>query len=210
MPETRKRCRHLTVFMKFRDRGELGDMYDLRTSLAKVTSRLSEEAFLTNKGLSNEVGIHVFCYDPRDELTVRAFFEKLKCAKNAPYRLIERDLYRIFLDICEEKHIIKGIPGMEERKGKEYLEQQLIKIATPEAFVKKMEYTPHEHGDVLLITGVGKVYPFMRSHKILDNIQHIFSDIPVLMLYPGTFNGQDLDLFGRFLDEHYYRAFNLL
>ena len=58
--------------------------------------------------------------------------------------------------------------------------------------------------------GVGKVYPFMRSHKILDNIQHIFADIPVLMLYPGTFNGQDLGLFGKFLDGHYYRAFNLL
>lgn len=99
---------------------------------------------------------------------------------------------------------------MEQRKGKEYLEQQLVKIATPEAFVKRMEYTPHGYGDVLLITGVGKVYPFMRSHKILDNIQHIFSDIPVLMLYPGTFNGQDLDLFGQFLDGHYYRAFNLL
>ena len=48
------------------------------------------------------------------------------------------------------------------------------------------------------------------SHKILDNIQHIFADIPVLMLYPGTFNGQDLGLFGKFLDGHYYRAFNLL
>ena len=99
---------------------------------------------------------------------------------------------------------------MEDRKGKEYLSEQLQKVATPEAFVEKMKYEPHEKGDVLVISGVGKVYPFMRSHKILDNIQHIFSDIPVLMLYPGTFNGQDLGLFGKFLDGHYYRAFNLL
>ena len=63
---------------------------------------------------------------------------------------------------------------------------------------------------MLLITGVGKVYPFMRAHKILDNIQHIFADIPVLMLYPGTFDGQDLVLFGELPDGHYYRAFNLL
>ena len=99
---------------------------------------------------------------------------------------------------------------MEERKGKEFLKEQLQKVAVPEAFVEKMEYEPHQHGDVLLITGVGKVYPFMRSHKILDNIQHVFSDIPVLMLYPGDFNGQDLNLFGKFLDGHYYRAFNLI
>ena len=99
---------------------------------------------------------------------------------------------------------------MEERKGKTQLFEQLQKVATPEAFVERMNYEPHKSGDVLLITGIGKVYPFMRSHKILDNIQHIFSDIPVLMLYPGTFDGQDLCLFGRFLDGHYYRAFNLL
>lgn len=185
-------------------------MDDIMTSLSKVSARLSEESFLTNKGLSNEVGIHVFCYDPKDELTVRAYFENLKSQTETPYRLIKRDLYKIFLQICEEKRILKSIPSMEERKGKDYLAEQLQKVATPEVFVEKMMYAPHEKGDILLISGVGKVYPFMRSHKILDNIQHVFSDIPVLMLYPGTFNGQDLDLFGKFLDGHYYRAFNLL
>ena len=185
-------------------------MDNIMTNLNKVSARLSEEAFLSNKGLSNEVGIHVFCYDPADELTVRAYFENLKNQTDKPYHLIECDLYKIFLEICEEKRILKSIPNMEERKGKEYLSEQIQKIATPEAFVEKMKYEPHKHGDVLMITGVGKVYPFMRSHKILDNIQHIFADIPVLMLYPGTFNGQDLGLFGKFLDGHYYRAFNLL
>lgn len=185
-------------------------MDDIMNSLSKVSARLSEESFLTNRGLSNEVGIHVFCYDPKDELTVRAYFESLKSKSDVPYRLVERDLYKIFLELCEDKHIMNSISNMEERKGKEYLSEQLQKVATPEAFVEKMKYEPHEKGDVLLISGVGKVYPFMRSHKILDNIQHIFSDIPVLMLYPGTFNGQDLDLFGKFLDGHYYRAFNLL
>ena len=185
-------------------------MSDIINELNKVSARLSEEAFLSNKGLSNEVGIHVFCYDPKDELTVREYFKTLKAKTDVPYRLIECDLYRIFLEICENKHILKSIPNMEEKKGKDYLLEQLHKIATPQAFVEKMKYEPHEHGDVLLITGVGKVYPFMRSHNILDNIQHIFSDIPVVMLYPGTFDGQDLVLFGEFLDGHYYRAFNLL
>ena len=53
-------------------------MDNIMTNLNKVSARLSEEAFLSNKGLSNEVGIHVFCYDPADELTVRAYFENLK------------------------------------------------------------------------------------------------------------------------------------
>ena len=185
-------------------------MADIIEKLKQVRNRMSEPAFLSNKGLSNEVGIHVFCYDPADELIVRHFFKELKEEQDTPFRIIECDLYQMFLSICEEKRILKNIPMQENRKGKEFLVEQLQKIATPEAFVRKMQYEPHLPGDVVVISGVGKVYPFMRSHKILDNIQHIFADVPVLMLYPGTFNGQDLDLFCRFLDGHYYRAFNIL
>ena len=85
-------------------------MDDIMSSLNKISARLSEEGFLSNKGLSNEVGIHVFCYDPKDELTVRAYFAQLKEKPDVPYRIIERDLYNIFLQICEEKHILKSIP----------------------------------------------------------------------------------------------------
>lgn len=185
-------------------------MSKIMDDLNKISDRLSDESFLNNKGLSNEVGFHVFCYDPTEEMTVRAYFDALKKAKGVPYRLIECDLYKIFLSICEDKHILKTIPKMEERKGSDYLLAQLQKAAPVEAYVEKMKYEPHEHGDVILITGVGKVYPFMRSHKIFDNLQHVFEDVPVLMLYPGKFDGQDLSLFDKFLDGHYYRAFNLL
>ena len=184
-------------------------MKEITTRLSALSSKLADEDFLNNKGLSNEVGIHVFCYEPKDEPEVMAYFSKLMSGDNG-YNLVERDLYRIFLSICEEKRIIRAIPNMEKTKGKDYLLEQLRKVATPEEFAKRIAYEPHNKGDILLLTGLGKVYPFMRSHKILDNIQHIFSDIPVLMLYPGVFNGQELILFGEFLDGNYYRAFNLV
>jgi hypothetical protein len=88
-----------------------------------------------------------------------------------------------------------------------------IKIDSKEelyTFVEKMQYGEMREGDILLITGVGEVYPYMRTHKILDNLQHIFAKIPVLVLYPGVFTGQRLDLFGKFIDGNYYRAFNLI
>lgn len=185
-------------------------MADIMERLGKIDARISEESFLTNKGLSNEVGIHVFCYDPAEEIIVREYIQHLKSNSGNRYHIVECDLYKIFLQICEEQGIIDAIPEMEAENGKEFLLDNLRYVASPEAFVEKMEYSPHEKGDILLISGIGKVYPFMRSHRILDNIQHIFADIPVLMLYPGKFDGQDLELFGRFLDAHYYRAFNLL
>ena len=95
----------------------------------------------------------------------------LKNDSNKSFRLIECNLYKILLDICEEKRILKNIPTMEEQRGKSFLVNQLQKIATPEAFVEKMQYKDMQEGDILLITGVGEVYPYMRSHKILDNLQ---------------------------------------
>lgn len=178
--------------------------------LDRIRDRISDPSFLANKGLSNEVGIHVFCYDPSNEILVREFIMRLKAESGTLYRIHECDLYEIFLKLLEDKRVLKSVAGLEEKRGKDYLLKQLQKIATPEAFLEYMKYDPHEYGDVLFLTGVGKVFPFMRSHKMLDSMQHLFEDIPIVMFYPGTFNGQDLGLFGRFLDGHYYRAFNLL
>ena len=195
---------HLIVFV------EVEAMSNIINQLNEVKKRFSDEVFLKNKGLSNEVGIHVFCYNPKEEMLVSGFFSDLIQSENQTFRLKECDLYRIFLQICEEKRILKSIPAMEKKKGSDYLLKQLQKAISPEDFVEKMKYEPHEYGDILLITGVGKVYPFMRSHNILDNLQHIFSDIPVVMLYPGTYNGQELSLFDEFHDGNYYRAFNMI
>lgn len=185
-------------------------MSDIRHELDRIRDRISDPAFLANKGLSNEVGIHVFCYDPANELIVRDFVSRLKTENGTPYRIKECDLYEIFLKLLEDKRVLKSVAGLEEKRGKEYLLKRLQEVAKPETFLKYMEYKPHEHGDVLFLTGVGKVFPFMRSHKMLDSMQHLFEDIPIVMFYPGSFNGQDLGLFGKFLDGHYYRAFNLL
>lgn len=185
-------------------------MADIKQELDKIKGRISDPNFLANKGLSNEVGIHVFKYAPQDEPIVRDYIERLLSTPCDDYRIIERDLYKILMEILEEKRVLGSVPSLEERKGKDYLFAQLQKIATPEAFLTKMQYEPHQRGDVLFLTGVGKVYPFMRSHKMLDSMQQVFSDIPIVMFYPGEFNGQSLILFDKFHDGNYYRAFDLL
>ena len=58
----------------------------LKAELDRIRERISDPNFLENKGLSNEVGIHVFCYDPADELVVqismRSFF---KCWRKSEF-----------------------------------------------------------------------------------------------------------------------------
>ena len=185
-------------------------MADIKQELDRIKGRISDGNFLANKGLSNEVGIHIFKYQPQYELMVRNYIGRLVNTPYGDYRVIEQDMYKILLEILEEKRVLGSVPSLEEKKGKEYLLAQIQKIATQEAFLDKMKYEPHQHGDVLFLTGVGKVYPFMRSHKMLDSMQQAFSDIPIVMFYPGEFNGQSLALFDKFHERNYYRAFNLL
>ena len=185
-------------------------MTNIKQELDRIRARISDPNFLANKGLSNEVGIHVFTYAPQHELIVRNYIERLVKTPSDDFRIIERDMYKILLEILEDKRVLGTVPGLEEKKGKDYLLAQLQKIATQEAFLAKMKNEPHQRGDVLFLTGVGKVYPFMRSHKMLDSMQQVFSDIPIVMFYPGEFNGHSLNLFEKFHDGNYYRAFNLL
>ena len=74
----------------------------------------------------------------------------------------------------------------------------------------KIQYEPHELGDVLMLTGVGEVFPFMRIHTLLEALQPYFSDVPILVMYPGEFDGRHVKLFNRLTPNDYYRAFNVI
>ena len=184
----------------------------------RLSERLCEPDFLANKGLGNEVGIFTFCYDPTLEMEARIYFGRLVSdSKNGQFgtedaraTIHERNLYDLLLQICEGKRILDRLPKQEERRGQGAMLRQLQRIATPEAFVAAMDWGPHALGDVLLITGVGEVYPFVRVHNILNNMQSTFRDVPVVVAYPGVYDGRSLSLFGRLKDGHYYRAFDLI
>jgi hypothetical protein len=183
---------------------------DFERRCEALKARLAQEDFLRNRGLGNEVGIYTLCYDPRLKAEARRFFDKLEADPALPCTVREANLYDILLQICDERRISRSIPRMEERKGKDQLLRQLQGVASPDAFAKHIADRPNEPGDVLLITGVGEVYPFMRVHNILDNIQQLFEEVPVVVAYPGRFDGQTLSLFGRLKDGNYYRAFDLI
>lgn len=185
-------------------------MSNIKERLDKVRAKIQEPDFLEGKGLSNEVNIWIFCYDAKDEMTVRHFVEQLKPDQSLSCHLIEYNLYKTFLSICDDMGITSSIPDMEKSKGKEYLLEQMRSVASEVAFVEKMQYEPHEIGDVLMLTGVGEVFPFMRVHALLEAMQPYFSDVPILVLYPGVFDGRRLKLFNKLQPNDYYRAFNVI
>ena len=143
-------------------------MSDLTERLDNLKALIQEPDFLEGKGLSNEVNIRIFCYDPKEEMAVRHFTEMMMTDQNLNCHLIEYNLYKVFLSICDDKRITDRIPQMEEKKGKQFILDQLKRMASNTAFIEKMNYEPHQPGDVILITGVGEAFPFIRVHALLD------------------------------------------
>lgn len=184
-------------------------MSNLKERLDLLREEIQKDDFLDGKGLSNEVNIRIFCYDAAEEMTVTHFIEQIKADQSLKCRLIERNMYKTFLSICDDLDITDAIPEMEETDGGIFLLEQLQSAIGEREFIDKIQYEPHKRGDVLILTGVGDVFPFMRVHSLLEALQPYFSGIPILVMYPGEFDGHYLKLFGRLTPNDYYRAFNI-
>ena len=187
-------------------------MANLNARLDQIIPKIKEDKFIEGRGLGNEISFYVFDYEPQHELVVRDYIQHIK--KEFSYdetnrRIVEFDLYKILMEIAKEKRIFDRIFEMEERQGKEALFKALTMFAKPEVFLQKIKEQLDDH-DVIFLTGVGKVYPFVRSHNILNNLQEILDKTPVIMFFPGTYDGQSLQLFSKFKDDNYYRAFRLV
>lgn len=184
-------------------------MVDIKERLDNLRVHIQKTEFLEGKGLSNEVNIRIFCYDAEDEMVVRQFINQITTDQTLGCNLIECNLYKIFLELCEDIDIMDAIPEMEEADGKEFLLEQIHSAIGEGEFIEKIQYSPHKKGnDVLMLTGVGDVFPFMRIHSLLEALQPYFSDIPILVMYPGLFDGSYIRLFNKLTPNAYYRAFN--
>lgn len=184
--------------------------------LGKIESEIRKTSFLNGKGLGNEVSYYVFDYDPKDEIIVREYIDKLvKKDKEFGdgYKLKVYDVYDLMIDLLESEGYLEDCFEMEKNDGMNYLVESvndLLRMSdNNDYFTEYVEENTPEKAIVFLI-GVGKIFPFVRSHKILNNLHQSFNKAPVVMFYPGKYDGQSLELFGEFKDDNYYRAFPLI
>ena len=184
-------------------------MKKIEEELDKVRELLQDSDFLNGRGLSNEENIRIFGYAPENEMAVRHFIERLEIDQTLPCRLKICDLYELLLEICEDMDIADAIPEMEESDGSDFLQEQLELAIQKNDFVMKIQEKADGY-DVLMLTGVGKVFPFMRIHSLLEALQPYFSKTPILVMYPGTFNKYQVQLFNRLKPNDYYRAFKAI
>lgn len=188
----------------------------LNERFVDLEDRMISVASLTRYGTANDLKFYIFDYNPKDELLVRKEVMKLK-SRNPD--IVEFDLYEMMLEIIDEEEYLEDIHRMETDYEKDLLLrevfQPLLSVEEDEnSFIDKFKNGVEDDGkSIVLITGIGKAFPIIRSHTILNNLQSIFRNNPVVMMYPGRYeikNAMTLRLFERLDDDNYYRAFPLV
>ena len=179
---------------------------------------VSSERFLQNDGLNNEVPFHICPFDLTISSDVaKAVRQLVRELTDQNVKVLEINLYDLAIDILKREGdwewLIENEPTLSRAELKEELQGILDTetVLIPE-IVGRMQQSRY---DVMFITGVGEVFPYIRSHNILNNLQRVAKEQPTLMFFPGRYqhsvaNGASLRLFDRLTDDKYYRAFNIL
>lgn len=191
-------------------------MRNFEYRLDKIEEKITNDDFLKNKGLGNEVGYYIFDYTPRNELIVRRHIAYLKEKINkssSGLKIVEFDLYNMVIDVLREKGYLEKCFEFEKTKSLDFTCEAIIKMLRLTSKSNRLvshivENTPPN--SVVFITGVGKCFPLVRSHNVLNNLHQVLDSVPVVMFFPGIYSGQDLQLFGTIKDDNYYRAFKLI
>lgn len=191
-------------------------MYTLEERLDQAEAKIRKPSFRENKGLGNEVGYYIFDYAPEHEMKVRErvkYVEQKYSTEMEGFKVVVFDLYDIMIGILEEKGYLEKCYEFEQKKGLERIQKAIgntLRITAADSLIVSyiQEHTPEN--SVVFLVGIGKCYPILRSHTILNNLHQVVDHVPVVMFYPGKYDGQELDLFGEIKDDNYYRAFKLV
>lgn len=181
-----------------------------------MEAAIQKTSFRKGTGRANEVNYWVFDYPAEKELEVRERIEYMKSKNNRgcdDFQLVVFDLYEIIIDFLEKKHYLDMCFDFEKNGGMTRIVRAVsnaMKVNDDDSLIVQYIKDNTPESAIVFLTGIGKCYPILRSHKVLNNLHQAFVRCPVVMFYPGVYNEQELILFNEIKDDNYYRAFRLV
>ena len=180
-------------------------------------NRMTDKHFLNRTHLGDELPFYICPYKPREKFMIIEDVQMLKKKlSRRQIKVLEFDLFDMTIDQCKTWGIWEQIKSGVLELTKEQLKETFQNIMAPHQYLKEIigQRIAQENHDLIFITGVGEVYPYLRTHAILNNLQSMIQDKPVIIFFPGEYkyhpiNGSTLELFGRMHNDRFYRAFNI-
>jgi hypothetical protein len=183
--------------------------------LNQIIPKITSADFLESKGLGNEIGFWIFDYPPERELEVRDFVEGTilpsLSKRLPPVQFARINLLSLVTELLSERNLLDKAIEMQQSKGDESTLAALRSVLKEDKLAQKIaSKIDISSFDLLILTGVGSVYPMLRTHTLLSALHPIMGNTPLLMFFPGKYDGLSLRLFNTLAEDHYYRAFRLV
>lgn len=175
-----------------------------------VYQKLNSPDFGQNLGGELPLFIQQIPVSKQSELKYQANRLASRLEKNGKKAIII-DLFDFSIDILNDADVLQTLLEEEKELDRDDISSTLNSILDIKEIVipRINEIIKSESPDFVLITGVGRVYPFLRSHGILNNIEELANESYLILFFPGDYNNLQLSLFGIISDENYYRGHNL-
>lgn len=183
--------------------------------LNQIIPKLTSRDVLENHGSGGEIGFWIFDYPPEEELTMRAFLHDVvmpALVKHQPaIRAADVNLFDLVIGLLEERKLLDKAIEMQRTQGDAKALESLRRVLKEDKLAERLVAQHHIADlDLLLMWNVGAVYPMLRTHTLLSALHAHMKDTPLVMFYPGKYDGYSLRLFSKLKDDHYYRAFRLV
>jgi len=173
---------------------------------------VTSESFIKMTSLQGEIPFWIAPYNVISENQVVVEIENLeKKLLNEGFKPLVIDLFKLSCNIIDENIGLEELFEIEKEMEKLYFKDAIQStINIHERLIPAIiEMVNENQPQMLFLKGVGLVYPFIRSHTVLNNLQSAVKHVPVVMFYPGEYSGLSLRLFNEFEDDNYYRANNI-
>jgi hypothetical protein len=153
-----------------------------------IADKLCDDTLLGRSGYKMYESKYVVPYNPAEASNYKEVIHELM--NDLPGRGVipaEVNLYDIVLDYLDEQGLWEVFKEREGELDTQTLIETLQATVTIEGvIIPRVEQQLEDAGnyDIAFITGVGEVYPFVRTHHILDELE---TDKPLVLWFPGEF-----------------------
>lgn len=193
---------------------------------------IGSDRFLQMRGLNNDLPFYICEFRAGEAFEMQRMQRQLisslanlsvPCLGGRGVRVLDINLYDLSIELLQAREgssdgsqLWDELLAVEANVEKDSLLELLQNVLGIEDYLipaigKRLQQADF---DVLFLSGIGEVFPYIRSHNVLNNLQSTAKDKPTVLFFPGEYRhsleqGASLELFGLLHDDKYYRAFNI-
>jgi len=179
----------------------------------QIFTQITTDKFLSMQALGGEEPFFIYSFDPAMQDIISSETKRLKKRVEAKgHKVLLINLYELIIEMLKSRGMLEKVLTKEQSLTKDKLLKTLQNMLDVETkIIPQIEKLVKENQtSMVMIEGIGEVYPYIRSHTIINNLQKVIQDRPTLMFFPGKFDGHKLVLFNKVHDDNHYRAFNII